>query len=388
MRIPALPLALAAILPECGLCAEAARPPDVPPVVIDYFYEAGCPDCDRVRDQVMPELRARYEGFYALNRFDVGIKTNVLRLIAYQENLDIRESRPVCIVVDYRHVFNGFDAIKTGFLGRVEERVAARMEPGWNPPEPIRTAPENAGLAEERIRRFTLSAVVMAGLLDGINPCAISTLVFFMSLLAVTRIRGGGLLLVGVAFCAASFATYTAIGFGLLRVLYLFDGLPGLRMGLETVMMALLGVLAYLSFRDAYRFRKTGDPHQVAIQLPNSMKARMHKVMRSGLGLGSLALGGLTIGTAVTALESVCTGQVYVPTLVLVAKSGKSASTAWPYLMLYNLMFIVPLTAVFLLAYVGINARTLLEWSKSNVVLSKVLLGLLFLGMAVLIAVL
>ena len=103
----------------------------------------------------------------------------------------------------------------------------------------------------------------------------------------------------------------------------------------------------------------------------------------------ALAAGGLVVGTTVTALESVCTGQVYVPTLVLVAKEGGAASgRAWSYLLLYNAMFIVPLASVFTLTFFGLRTQTLLEWSKKNVVVSKVLLGIFFVAMAVLIAVL
>ena len=109
---------------------------------------------------------------------------------------------------------------------------------------------------------------------------------------------------------------------------------------------------------------------------------------RDHRGLGRLALGGLVVGGLVTALESVCTGQVYVPTMVLVIKSGGLASQAWSYLLLYNAMFVVPLVLVFVLTFMGMRTQTLLEWSKKNVVFSKVLLGLFFLAMAVLIAVL
>ena len=50
-------------------------------------------------------------------------------------------------------------------------------------------------------------------------------------------------------------------------------------------------------------------------------------------------------------------------------------------------MFIVPLVTVFILTYFGLRTQTLLEWSKKNVVISKVLLGVFFLAMAVFIAV-
>jgi hypothetical protein len=85
----------------------------------------------------------------------------------------------------------------------------------------------------------------------------------------------------------------------------------------------------------------------------------------------------------------VCTGQVYVPTLVLVAKAGGSgAGTAWKYLLLYNGMFMMPRVAVFILTYFGLTTQTLIEWSKKNVVITKILMGLLFLVMSTLILVL
>lgn len=85
-------------------------------------------------------------------------------------------------------------------------------------------------------------------------------------------------------------------------------------------------------------------------------------------------------------MESVCTGQMYVPTLVVMAKTGTEKE--WGYLLLYNLMFVVPLIIVFLLTYFGLKTEALVAWSKQNVVISKILLGLFFILMAGLIVVL
>jgi len=105
--------------------------------------------------------------------------------------------------------------------------------------------------------------------------------------------------------------------------------------------------------------------------------------MRRGLGSASIFWGGLLIGTAVTVLESVCTGQVYVPTLVLILKdSTYSESRAWLLLLLYNLLFILPLVTVFTAVYFGLKTEALLTWSRRNVVASKLLLGLFFVLMA------
>ncbi len=45
-------------------------------------------------------------------------------------------------------------------------------------------------------------------------------------------------------------------------------------------------------------------------------------------------------------------------------------------------MFMLPIVTVFVLTLQGLKTPRLLEWSRRNVVFSKALLGLFFLGMA------
>ena len=239
-------------------------------------------------------------------------------------------------------------------------------------------------MAETRMKSFTLPAVALAGLIDGLNPCAIGTLVFFMSLLTVFKIKASKLLLVGAVFCLASFITYTAIGYGLLRVLHGFAGFPIIQRSVEVLMTAILALFAFLSFRDAWRFHHGGKPGDVTLQLPKGIKDKIHRIMRGGLSAKSLVAGSLTIGVLVTALESVCTGQVYVPTLVLVLKTRQAVASGLLYLLLYNLMFIVPLVVAFVIAYRGLKTEAFIQWGIRNVVPSKILLGSLFMVMAAL----
>lgn len=402
----------------CGTAivrGETSVSNDVPnPVLIEYFYEPGCPECLVVAKEIMPELKKRFQGKYCLAECDFGVQTNYLRLMAYQNQSAITKDEPVSMVVDGIYFLNGLKEIRQDLFNRVGTCILARQRPDWKPAAP----PKVAGVesAKEKMKTFTLSIVIVNGLLDGINPCAISILVFFMSLLGVSRIRGSGMLIMGLFFCLATFLTYTALGFGVLRALHLLTGFENVRMVVEAAMMGLLGVFAYLSFRDAYRYSRSGKSGDVSLQLPDGIKAKIHGIMREGISPptpdygGSslryeesgdsrqriefrfqwirLAIGGFVIGAAVTALESVCTGQVYVPTLVMVAKEGGELSgRALRYVLLYNAMFLVPLVTVFVLTYCGLRTATFLEWSKRNVVVSKILLGLFFLVMAVLIAV-
>jgi hypothetical protein len=216
-----------------------------------------------------------------------------------------------------------------------------------------------------------------------------------MSLLAVARVSRQGLLVMGLSFCLASFMTYVALGFGLLRALHLLDGFITLRHCLEYGMVGLLGVMAVLSFGDAWRYNRSHNPKDVTLQLPSGAKTRIHDIMRKGVRMRNLAVGGLMVGFAVTAIESVCTGQVYVPTMVLIIKNSPAAGAAdnlsgltfhaWKWLLLYNAMFMVPLVVVFTVTFLGLRTDSLLKWSQKNVVTSKILLGCFFVCMAALI---
>ncbi|MEI7881890.1 MAG: hypothetical protein WCI95_13600, partial [bacterium] len=235
-----------------------------------------------------------------------------------------------------------------------------------------------------RIKQFTLAGILMAGLLDALNPCAMATIVFFMSLLSAAGVRGRGILMAGGAFAVGSFMTYTALGFGVLRVIHLFEGFHKVRMVANVVMAAILMLLAVLSLRDAFRYGASHKPSDISVKLPSRLMRWAHAVMKGGMGHKSVVVGGLVTGVVVTALESVCTGQIYIPTLVMLIKCGGGySSRAIGYLLAYNLMFVLPLVILFILVYQGLKWQAVLEWSKRNVVVSKTLMGLFFITMAV-----
>jgi hypothetical protein len=372
-----------AVLALAGAAGAGAETNEPPPVVIDFFFEPGCPECKIVKDEVMPVLESRFQGFYRIDRHDVSLTSNMVLLVAYQKRLGTQDrNEPVSMVVDYTYPFNGIEAIKRGLPDRVERCVEERLDPAWRAPEPIRVKMEEGmSLAAENAGTFALAAVVAGGLMDGVNPCAMSTLVFFMSLLTIAKVRGRGLLMMGLAFCLASFLVYTALGFGLLRAIHTLDAFPVVRRVLRDGMLAVLGVLAFLSFRDAWRFRRSGKAEDVTLQMPDSLKRRIHGIMRTRLKTSGLLAAGFLIGASVTVIESVCTGQVYIPTLVVVLRSGLGTAREWALLLLYNVMFITPLAGVFGLAYYGLKTEKMLTWSRRHLVPSKILLGLLFVAM-------
>lgn len=351
-------------------------------VAVEFFYTPGCSECEIVRAEILPELAVVFPGQFQLQEYTLSESRHTLRLMTYQDVLNKWDNEPVSVVVAGRVLLTGVGAIREGLLPAVREALAG--DPQTLPADHEDDASPTTRL-ESRFRRFTVAAVAMAGLIDSLNPCAVSTLVFFMSVLAVAHVRGRRLVIAGAAFITASFLTYFAIGFGLLGALRALTAFHFAGMVFRIGMVLLLTVLAAVSFRDARRFYCTGDPGQVQLQLPGRIKQRIHTLVRTGIRTRSLVAGGSLIGAGVTLLESVCTGQVYVPALVLMAHSGRLAGRAISLLALYNLMFVVPLIVVFALTYKGLQTPALVAWSRRNVVPGKILMGLFFAVTAILI---
>ena len=387
---PAIGLVVLAVMVLAARFSNAApsapRQSALPEVTVDLFYEPGCEACENVRRHMLPRLEEQFGGLYRLRQWDVSADATYLLLVRKLERLKTATNESVIMVVDDRWVLAGWRQINTDLLGKMELAVArhltsadaATADTGAAAPEP------DEKLLMRRFQAFTWLGVAMAGLVDGVNPCAISTLVFFLSLLAVMRFRGKVLILVGAVFCTASFLTYLGIGFGLFRFLYLFRGFPVLRRTLEGVMLVALILLALVSFRDALVYHRERAPGRLKLQLPESIKGRIHRILHKGVESRRLVLSSFLAGMAVTVLESVCTGQVYVPALVLILKTGCRPLQAFAYLLLYNVLFVLPLIIAFALTYQGLHIKRLLHWSRTHVAGAKTAAGTLFLILAVL----
>ena len=90
-------------------------------------------------------------------------------------------------------------------------------------------------------------------------------------------------------------------------------------------------------------------------------------------------------GIIISLVEAVCTGQVYLPTIALILKDTGSGYfwRAMEYLLIYNLMFIVPLVAVLALTIAGYEAKGFNAFLKKYLGLTKAALCLVFLALLI-----
>jgi cytochrome c biogenesis protein CcdA/glutaredoxin len=232
-----------------------------------------------------------------------------------------------------------------------------------------------------RFAAFGLWGVLGAGLLDGINPCSLAVLVFFISYLAFVGRKRWEILAVGFAYTLADFIVYFLIGVGSLSFLMTLKALPLVSRVFYWLAIAAGLVLAFYNLRDYFKARR-GDYSGMDLQLSTAAKQRIHKVIREKMGAGSLIGGAFGVGLITSVLEFACTGQVYLPTIAFVAQLSTHRMQAYEYLLLYNLMFEVPMIVTFIIAFWGVSSKRIAGWAQSSVAGVKLMTALLFLLMS------
>ncbi|MDP3142518.1 MAG: DUF1573 domain-containing protein, partial [Candidatus Omnitrophota bacterium] len=115
----------------------------------------------------------------------------------------------------------------------------------------------------DRFASFKIFAVAGAGLIDGVNPCAFTVLVFFISFLTFAGYNRQQIIILGSFFILTVAATYVLIGLGLfeffrrLEVFYFLSHL----VYLLTAILAL--ILGGFSLYDYWIFKKTNNPEAI-----------------------------------------------------------------------------------------------------------------------------
>jgi cytochrome c biogenesis protein CcdA len=204
--------------------------------------------------------------------------------------------------------------------------------------------------------------IVVSGLVDGLNPCAFATLIFFIAYLSANGRRGREILAVGGAFTLGVFLAYMLVGLGLYKAIDLLqDRVPFIKtlspwVYVLTALFCL--VLAVLSFRDFLKARQ-GQVEDMSLSLPEKLRSRTRFIIREGQRVRAYVASAFVTGLIVSLLELACTGQLYLPTIIYMTSVSALRSQGVLYLLLYNLCFILPLVVVFALTYLGTSSMQL-----------------------------
>ncbi|MCR4408027.1 MAG: hypothetical protein NUW24_14100 [Anaerolineae bacterium] len=348
---------------------------DVPLIHLAYFYQVGCRECDRA-ELDLRYLQQRYP--LAISEFDVREHSTLCEWLGAQTGVP-EEKRLTAPAVFVGHEALVGEEINAHSLEALVEKYVTTGAPSlWEEFNPA----EAEQSIVQRFKSLGVLTVAFAGLIDGLNPCAFATLIFFVSYLTISGRQGKEVLAVGTAFTVGVFLAYLAVGLGFHRVLGLFgDLLTTLGRWLYGLTAALCAVLAVVSLLD-FRKARRGEIGDMALNLPHSLRMRINAIIRRGRHSRAFVAGAFVTGILVSFLELACTGQVYLPTIIFVMSVPEMRARAVSFLLLYNLLFITPLVVVFALVWYGTGAKQLSGFLQRHAATIKLGMALLFAGLA------
>jgi len=197
----------------------------------------------------------------------------------------------------------------------------------------------------------TLGTVVLTALIDSINPCAIGVLILLVSVMIAFKTKKE-MIYYGFMYIAAVFVTYILAGFG---VLYFLSAIPlYVSEYLSIIVGSLIIIAGFIEIKDFFWYGQG-----ITLAIPPERAKQIHNLTKN------ITLPGvLFLGVFVAGVELPCTGAPYLAILLLLSQNFNFA--AFLMLVLYNLIFVMPLAVILVMVGLGFKIQNIKRWKQNN----------------------
>jgi cytochrome c biogenesis protein CcdA/glutaredoxin-related protein len=330
-----------------------------------YFYSTTCASCITAVDYIN-QLKNKYPDMNVAE-YNLYIPENITLLKAYGKKYGLTSDQlgeiPAAFISDEALI--GDKAI----LAQLELLIKK-----YDPAKPTTVIDPNTLIMENDIVHGL--AVFGAGLLNGINPCSLSMFLFLLSLMMLDDKK---ILKIGLSFSLGKFIMFFLLGTLFYKLLSSIN-IDLLNFITKDLMLIFIIAFAVLNLNDYVMARKEKYDKMI-LQLPSHLKQFNHKVMRriAKYSMGKyLIVIMVLLGMLLAFGEFMCTGQIYLTSIIVLIQGSRIEWIAVLYLMIYSFAFIIPLLIMTLLIYYGKKVFTLSEGLLAKLPLIKVISSVLF----------
>ena len=223
--------------------------------------------------------------------------------------------------------------------------------------------------------QLTLGVVVTAALLDSINPCVFGVLIFLIAYMAAVFKSKTKMLIAAFIYITTVYVTYFLLGLGIFTLTYTLELARPFYWAAAFIAIGagLFEIKDFFWYGRGFSLRIIPGAAERIQKYSKAMKKleTTHPV----LSLGAAAL----LGIFVVFVELPCTGAPYLAVIGLLS-AGQYADGI-PLLLLYNLIFILPLFVIVGLMYMGKSSKMLEKWRKEHRGLMRLGVGLFLLAL-------
>ena len=226
---------------------------------------------------------------------------------------------------------------------------------------------------------ITLIRIITLALADAINPCALAVMTMVLvSILLTNENKKHNVLLGGLAFTLAVFVGYFFYGLIIVQVFKSFVAFTSTIYPYLTNTLAVLAILlGIFNIKDFIKYKPGG----LATEMPLKFRPKVKQVIKNITS----PKGAFFIGIFVTLFLLPCTIGPYI--IATGSLSALNMMKTIPYLLLYNLIFIIPMIAITFIVYAGVSTtEKVSDWKERNIKYIHLVTGLLLvsLGIAIL----
>jgi len=212
-----------------------------------------------------------------------------------------------------------------------------------------------------------LVTVVTTAAIDSINPCAIGVLILMISVMLAGKKSTKQMLLLGSIYIGSVLIVYLLAGLGLT---YYFSTLPlALAEYISIAVGVLIIIAGILEIKDYFWYGKW-----ISLAIPYTLSKKIHQYSTKTTFLGVIFLGAF-----VSAVELPCTGAPYLAIITLLSQNFDF--TAFLLLVLYNIIFVLPLIIILILVASGVKLYDIKKWKQSSRSYMRLLIGLLLIAL-------
>lgn len=343
-----------------------------------YFYVSPCDECAQIKD-ILTGLSAGYTVTIAGETFESPLNISYYN-VSESENLDTihvlferynvpdaDQKVPIIFLTD--SYLSGKDAISQNLLEDICSGKALGM-----------AIPETAG-AQGPLTPYEWPGLFLTGIVNGLNPCSFSMLLFFITLLLS---RKSGLLKMGLSFLIGKFVAYMALGTVLFSLFLTIDNtIVNLFQNIvKYILVAVVVVAAALNLSDfvAARHEKY---NKIRLQLPVGLRRLNHSLIRRFSLIGNaklLILFVFVLGLLISVGEFLCTGQIYLATILYVLRRNSSLDfQALGAFLVYVFGMMIPSLALTFAVWRGKEIYHLSEYVRKHMPLIKIANAVIFL---------
>lgn len=196
---------------------------------------------------------------------------------------------------------------------------------------------------------------IILGAMDSINPCSFFILLFLLSILLYTRSRKR-MILIGSIFIFFSGFIYFII---MVLLLQAFN-LTGEQV-FVTILAGLIAIIfGILNIKDFFFFKKGPSA-----SIPDSKKSKLYGQMRKIVkitSIPSLIVATIILAVSANTIELLCSLNLPVIYTAVLTFSNVGISEAYLFLILYNLIYVLPLIIIAAIVVITLGRKKLSEF--------------------------